>query len=156
MFKIRGNLLRAYVPQKTIQPRPIYSARGEDSGKTTPRKCQTKNNTIPFHLLRARGGASSAMMPPSRLETVTSCGNCPSVLEKSFFLLMAMWREFRVHGFEKCRSGTNSRSLLDHHDGFAIPPAIWREFRVQGFEKCLSSTNARSLLDHHDGIAIPP
>ena len=59
MFKIRGNLLRAYVPQKTVQSRPIYSARGEDSGKTTPRKCQTKNNTIPFHLLRARGGTAN-------------------------------------------------------------------------------------------------
>ena len=51
MFKIPENLLRAYVMQK--------------------------KSTIPFQLLRARGGASSAMTPPSRLETITSRGLGP-------------------------------------------------------------------------------
>ena len=41
------------------------------------------------------------MTPPSRLEAVTSRGPGPSVLGKVFFLMMAIWREFRVQGFEK-------------------------------------------------------
>ena len=40
------------------------------------------------------------MTPPSRLEAVTSRGPGPSVFG-DFFLLMAIWREFRVQGFEK-------------------------------------------------------
>ena len=51
MFTFPGNLLRAYVMQQNI--------------------------TILLHLLRARGGASSAMTTPSGLETITSRGIGP-------------------------------------------------------------------------------
>ena len=78
MFTIPGKLLRAYVIQKAVQSRSIYSARGwEPPGKLLRAYViQTALQSRSIYSAR-RGGASSAMTPPSRLETVTSRGLGP-------------------------------------------------------------------------------
>ena len=74
MFKILGNLLRANVTQKQYNPVP-----------STPRAGGS--------LLRHDSAFSARN---SHVPWPWSIG-----LGKTFFLLMAIWREFRVQGFEK-------------------------------------------------------
>ena len=78
MFKIRGKLLRANVLQKTVQSRSIYSARG---GEPPP-----------------------PWLRPLGLKQSRHVALVHRSWKKNFFLLVAIWREFRVQGFDKCRS----------------------------------------------------
>ena len=82
MFTIPENLLRAYVMQKQYNPVP-----------TTPRAGGS--------LLRHDSAFSARN---SHVTWPWSIG-----LGNTFFLLMAIWREFRVQGFEKRVRGAPAR-----------------------------------------------